>query len=31
MDREVIEWVLEAEDGDLGRSIEKLLEMSAGS
>ena len=31
MDMEVIEWVLEAEEGDLGRSIEKLLEMSAES
>jgi len=30
VDREVIEWVLEAEEGDLGRSIEKLLEMTAG-
>lgn len=27
VDREVIEWVLEAENGDLGRSIEKLLEV----
>jgi hypothetical protein len=30
VDREVIEWVLEANDGDLGRSIEALLEMSSG-
>ena len=30
VDREIIEWVLEVEDGDLGRSIEKLLEMSTG-
>lgn len=29
-DREVIEWVLEAENGDLGRSIEKLLEVGGG-
>ena len=29
-DDEVIEWVLEAEEGDLGRSIEKLLEMGGG-
>lgn len=27
-DREVLEWVLEAEQGDLGRSIEKMLEIS---
>lgn len=31
MDREVIEWVLEANGGDLGKSIEALLEMSSGS
>ncbi|THH05985.1 hypothetical protein EW145_g4397 [Phellinidium pouzarii] len=30
VDQEVIEWVLEAEDGDLGRSIEKLLEVGGG-
>ncbi|KAI0036221.1 hypothetical protein K488DRAFT_8421, partial [Vararia minispora EC-137] len=30
MDREVIEWVLEANEGDLGKSIEALLEMSSG-
>jgi Rab5 GDP/GTP exchange factor len=30
VDREVIGWVLEANDGDLGRSIEALLEMSSG-
>ncbi|KAF8639041.1 hypothetical protein AX17_001764 [Amanita inopinata Kibby_2008] len=30
-DVEVIEWVLEANGGDLGKSIEGLLEMSSGS
>jgi len=30
VDQEVIEWVLEANDGDLGRSIEALLEISGG-
>ncbi|TDL26743.1 hypothetical protein BD410DRAFT_532816 [Rickenella mellea] len=30
-DREVIEWVLEANEGDLGRSIEALLEMTGGT
>ena len=30
VDREVIEWVLEANGGDLGRSIEALLEISGG-
>ncbi|RDB23795.1 Vacuolar protein sorting-associated protein 9a [Hypsizygus marmoreus] len=30
VDVEVIEWVLEANEGDLGRSIEALLEMSSG-
>ncbi|KAK0202591.1 hypothetical protein DFS33DRAFT_1341520 [Desarmillaria ectypa] len=30
-DREVIEWVLEANTGDLGKSIEALLEMSSGA
>ena len=30
VDREVAEWVLEAEGGDLGRSIEKLLEIGSG-
>jgi Rab5 GDP/GTP exchange factor len=30
VDREVIEWVLEANEGDLGRSIEALLEIGAG-
>lgn len=30
-DNEVIEWVLEANDGDLGKSIEGLLEMSSAS
>ncbi|KAL5531315.1 hypothetical protein ACEPAG_4192 [Sanghuangporus baumii] len=30
IDREVVEWVLEAEGGDLGRSIEKLLEIGGG-
>ena len=29
-DREVVQWVLEANGGDLGRSIEALLEMSGG-
>ncbi|KAJ7043737.1 hypothetical protein C8F04DRAFT_1028802 [Mycena alexandri] len=27
---EVVQWVLEANDGDLGKSIEALLEMSSG-
>ncbi|KAG9309021.1 hypothetical protein JVU11DRAFT_11236 [Chiua virens] len=31
MDAEVREWVLEANGGDLGKSIEALLEMSGGS
>jgi hypothetical protein len=31
VDREVIEWVLEANQGDLGKSIEGLLEMSSAS
>lgn len=30
VDQEVIEWVLEANEGDLGRSIEALLEIGAG-
>ncbi|CDO73317.1 hypothetical protein BN946_scf185008.g79 [Trametes cinnabarina] len=30
-DPEVVEWVLEANEGDLGKSIEALLEMSSGS
>lgn len=30
VDQEVIEWVLEANDGDLGRSIEALLEIGGG-
>lgn len=30
-DNEVIEWVLEANEGDLGKSIEGLLEMSGAS
>ncbi|EFI27347.1 guanine nucleotide exchange factor Vps9 [Coprinopsis cinerea okayama7 len=29
-DREVVDWVLEANDGDLGKSIESLLEMNSG-
>ena len=29
-DMEVVEWVLEANEGDLGKSIEALLEMSSG-
>ena len=31
MDEEVMGWVLEANEGDLGKSIEALLEMSGGS
>jgi len=31
VDREVVEWVLEANEGDLGKSIEQLLEMSGGA
>ncbi|KAF5373276.1 hypothetical protein D9615_007395 [Tricholomella constricta] len=31
VDVEVVEWVLEANEGDLGKSIEALLEMSSGS
>lgn len=30
VDGEVLGWVLEANEGDLGRSIEALLEMSGG-
>ncbi|KAH9940720.1 uncharacterized protein BXZ73DRAFT_88467 [Epithele typhae] len=30
-DIEVVDWVLEANEGDLGKSIEALLEMSSGS
>ncbi|TFY79773.1 hypothetical protein EWM64_g4235 [Hericium alpestre] len=30
VDKEILELVLEAEGGDLGKSIEKLLEMSSG-
>lgn len=30
-DVEVVDWVLEANDGDLGKSIEALLEMSSGT
>jgi len=30
-DQEVMEWVLEANEGDLGKSIEALLEMSSGT
>ncbi|CAK5283173.1 unnamed protein product [Mycena citricolor] len=30
VDQEVIQWVLEANQGDLGKSIEALLEMSSG-
>lgn len=29
MDSEILEWVLEANEGDLGKSIEALLEMSS--
>lgn len=28
VDREIVEWVLEANDGDLGKSIEQLLDIS---
>ncbi|KAF8967767.1 hypothetical protein BDZ97DRAFT_1803218 [Flammula alnicola] len=31
VDVEVVEWVLEANDGDLGKSIEQLLEISGDS
>ena len=31
MDAEIMDLVLEANDGDLGRSIEALLEMSSGT
>lgn len=31
VDTEIIGWVLEANGGDLGRSIEALLEMSTAS
>jgi len=31
VDVEVIDWVIEANEGDLGRSIEALLEMSKGA
>lgn len=31
VDEEVMEWVLEANGGDLGKSIEGLLEMSSGT
>lgn len=31
VDREVVDWVLEANGGDLGKSIEALLEMSSGT
>ena len=31
MDREVVQLVLEANENDVGKSIEKLLEMTAGS
>ena len=30
-DAEILDWVLEAKEGDLGRSIEALLEMSSGT
>ncbi|KJA23564.1 hypothetical protein HYPSUDRAFT_39753 [Hypholoma sublateritium FD-334 SS-4] len=30
VDAEVVEWVLEANDGDLGKSIEQLLDISGG-
>lgn len=31
VDDEVMGWVLEANEGDLGKSIEALLEMSSGA
>ncbi|KIK01464.1 hypothetical protein K443DRAFT_678328 [Laccaria amethystina LaAM-08-1] len=31
VDGEVVEWVLEANEGDLGKSIEALLEMTSGT
>ena len=31
VDTEVVDWVIEANEGDLGRSIEALLEMSKGA
>ena len=31
MDEEILVWVLEANEGDLGKSIEALLEMSSGT
>ena len=31
MDGEILGWVLEANQGDLGKSIEALLEMSSGT
>ena len=31
VDVEVVEWVLEANDGDLGKSIEQLLDISGDS
>jgi hypothetical protein len=31
MDPEVRDWVLEANGGDLGKSIEGLLDMAGGS
>jgi hypothetical protein len=30
-DEEVVQWVLEANGGDLGRSIEALLDMTSSS
>ena len=30
MDREIVDLVLEANEGDVGRSVEALLEMSGG-
>ncbi|KAI0041704.1 hypothetical protein FA95DRAFT_1548395 [Auriscalpium vulgare] len=30
VDREIVDWVLEANEGDLGKSIEALLDMSVG-
>ncbi|XP_006461916.1 hypothetical protein AGABI2DRAFT_178887 [Agaricus bisporus var. bisporus H97] len=31
VDKDVVDWVLEAKEGDLGKSIEALLEMSSGT
>jgi len=31
VDSDVVDWVLEAKEGDLGKSIEALLEISSGT